>query len=301
MTAETLEEAIAIQNEVDYGLTSGIHSLDPDEIGTWLDTVEAGNLYVNRGITGAIVQRQPFGGWKKSVVGAGFKAGGPNYLAGLGYWTDAETVRDAGSSASPSRSASTGSSAVDALVAAVAPTLESSAHEWLTDAVASDAAAWSEEFGALRDRSGLACERNVFRYLPAEAHIRAEAGVAIVEIVRVTAAALRAGASVRLSAADALPVEVAAAIRKSGVAVAHEDAATAHPRLAALPRPRVRLLGAPAAVLDRAADGRPDIAVFDGPVTRAGRVELLPFVHEQSVSITAHRFGNPDGFAASVL
>ncbi len=301
MTAETLDEAIAIQNDIDYGLTSGIHSLDAEEVRTWLASVQAGNLYVNRGITGAIVQRQPFGGWKKSVVGAGFKAGGPNYLAGLGYWTDAETVRDAGGSASPSRSASAGSSAVDALVAAVAPTLESSAHEWLTDAVASDAAAWSEEFGALRDRSGLACERNVFRYLPAEAHIRAEAGVAIVEIVRVTAAALRAGASVRLSAADALPVEVAAAIRKSGVAVAHEDAATAHARLAALPRPRVRLLGAPAAVLDRAADGRPDIAVFDGPVTRAGRVELLPFLHEQSVSITAHRFGNPDGFAASVL
>ena len=46
--------------------------------------VEAGNLYVNRGITGAIVQRQPFGGWKRSSVGAGTKAGGPNYLIGLG-------------------------------------------------------------------------------------------------------------------------------------------------------------------------------------------------------------------------
>ena len=141
----------------------------------------------------------------------------------------------------------------------------------------------------------------MFRYLPAEAQIRAEAGAPIVEIVRVAAAALRAGASVRLSAGDALPAEVAAAIRKSGIAVAHEDASTAHARLAALPRPRVRLLGAPAAVLDQAADGRPDIAVFDGPVTRAGRIELLPFLHEQSVSITAHRFGNPDGFAASVL
>ena len=87
MTAETLEEAIAIQNQIDYGLTSGLHSLDAR--GTrhsgWT-TVQAGNLYVNRGITGAIVQRQPFGGWKKSAVGAGTKAGGPNYLVGLGEW-----------------------------------------------------------------------------------------------------------------------------------------------------------------------------------------------------------------------
>jgi RHH-type proline utilization regulon transcriptional repressor/proline dehydrogenase/delta 1-pyrroline-5-carboxylate dehydrogenase len=38
----------------------------------------------------------------------------------------------------------------------------------------------------------------------------------------------------------------------------------------------------------------PDVAIWSGPVTTSGRVELLPFLHEQSVSITAHRFGNPD-------
>ena len=62
MTAETLEEAVALQNEVEYGLTAGLHSLDPEDIGYWLEHVQAGNLYVNRHITGAIVQRQPFPG-----------------------------------------------------------------------------------------------------------------------------------------------------------------------------------------------------------------------------------------------
>ena len=76
-------------NEIDYGLTSGLHSLDRDELALWLDRIEAGNLYVNRGITGAIVRRQPFGGWKRSAIGAGTKAGGPNYLYGLGDWDDA--------------------------------------------------------------------------------------------------------------------------------------------------------------------------------------------------------------------
>src|SRR6476661_2639291 len=47
MTADTLEEAIEIVNEVDYGLTSGIHSLDRGEVAQWLDTIQAGNLYVN--------------------------------------------------------------------------------------------------------------------------------------------------------------------------------------------------------------------------------------------------------------
>ncbi len=89
MTADTLEEAIALQNAIDYGLTAGLHSLDADEIALWLDHVQAGNLYVNRGITGAIVRRQPFGGWKKSAVGAGTKAGGPNYLVGLSDWASA--------------------------------------------------------------------------------------------------------------------------------------------------------------------------------------------------------------------
>ena len=82
--ARTLDEALELQNAVDYGLTAGLHSLDAGEIAHWLDRVEAGNLYVNRGTTGAIVQRQPFGGWKRSVVGPGAKAGGPNYLLGLG-------------------------------------------------------------------------------------------------------------------------------------------------------------------------------------------------------------------------
>src|ERR1700739_2428787 len=86
MRAADLEEAIRWQNQPAYGLTAGLHALDPAEIARWRETVHAGNLYVNRGTTGAIVRRQPFGGWKRSVVGPGAKAGGPNYVASLGSW-----------------------------------------------------------------------------------------------------------------------------------------------------------------------------------------------------------------------
>jgi RHH-type proline utilization regulon transcriptional repressor/proline dehydrogenase/delta 1-pyrroline-5-carboxylate dehydrogenase len=93
MRAGDLDEAIALQNSPAYGLSGGIHTLDEREITRWLECVEVGNAYVNRHTTGAIVRRQPFGGWKRSAIGAGAKAGGPNYVASLGVWRPPE-VRD---------------------------------------------------------------------------------------------------------------------------------------------------------------------------------------------------------------
>jgi RHH-type proline utilization regulon transcriptional repressor/proline dehydrogenase/delta 1-pyrroline-5-carboxylate dehydrogenase len=90
--------------------------------------VDAGNLYVNRHITGAIVGRQPFGGWKRSVVGPGAKAGGPNYVASLGTWQATFEGEPA---------------AFGAAVARV----------------------WDNEL-APSDPSGLAAEANVLRYRP---------------------------------------------------------------------------------------------------------------------------------------
>ena len=81
-----LDEAIALANATPFGLTSGIQTLDDREIARWVDRLDAGTLYVNRPITGAIVGRQPFGGWKASSVGPGAKAGGPNYVLQLGRW-----------------------------------------------------------------------------------------------------------------------------------------------------------------------------------------------------------------------
>ncbi len=87
MRAEDLDEAIDLANDTPFGLTSGLQSLDDREVERWLERIEAGNLYVNRHITGAIVGRQPFGGWKGSSVGPGAKAGGPNYVLQLARWS----------------------------------------------------------------------------------------------------------------------------------------------------------------------------------------------------------------------
>lgn len=80
MKADNLDHAIQLVNQTGYGLTSGLESLDLREQKKWLKEIEAGNLYINRGTTGAITLRQPFGGVKKSALGAGIKAGSPNYV-----------------------------------------------------------------------------------------------------------------------------------------------------------------------------------------------------------------------------
>ena len=85
---DTLEEAVDLVNSLDYGLTSGLQSLDEQEQKYWKNHIKAGNLYINRGITGAVVNRQPFGGMKLSAFGPGLKAGGPNYCAQFMHITD---------------------------------------------------------------------------------------------------------------------------------------------------------------------------------------------------------------------
>ena len=289
MTAPTLEDAIAIVNEVDYGLTSGLHALDPAEIGTWLESIQAGNLYVNRGITGAIVERQPFGGWKKSAVGPGTKAGGPDYLLGLGTWTPREATATADVPAAAAR-----------LVAAARAELSAGEAGAVERTARSAAEALAEH--APRDVTGLAAERNVFRRLAygSPVLVRLAEGEPVGSLVQVVAAAAGVGGAVVVSSATSLPPQVAAATAAVADVVVEDDAAWSR-RVRAHGAGRVRLIGAPASDVTSVTDGRPDLAVYAGAVTESGRLELLPFVREQAVSITAHRFGTPDHLTDALL
>jgi len=76
--AKDFEEALKIANSTNYALTGGLYSRTPSHIDRVTTEFEVGNLYINRTITGSIVSRQPFGGFKLSGVGS--KAGGPDYL-----------------------------------------------------------------------------------------------------------------------------------------------------------------------------------------------------------------------------
>ncbi|HEY3736308.1 MAG TPA: proline dehydrogenase family protein [Jatrophihabitans sp.] len=291
ITAETLEEAIGIQNQVEYGLTAGLHSLDRDELATWLGEVQAGNIYINRGITGAIVRRQPFGGWKKSAVGAGTKAGGPNYLIGLSNWEPSEATASGPSSGF----GVLGRAVLDAAKAAGLTT------ESLERALRSDAEAWASEFGVAKDVSGLTAERDVLRYLPVPVEIRLTAMGYTESALRVAAAGARAGAAVTISTATALPEPMLNALEGFGQRVVVQSKEEWLAALTTRTAGRIRLVGAAGTEVYEAAGGRPDLAIYDHPVTEAGRIELLPFLHEQAVSITAHRFGTPSALSDGLL
>jgi RHH-type proline utilization regulon transcriptional repressor/proline dehydrogenase/delta 1-pyrroline-5-carboxylate dehydrogenase len=306
MHAPSLAAAIELQNAVDYGLTAGLYTQNPDDLRLWLEQIEAGNLYVNRGITGAIVQRQPFGGWKRSTVGAGAKAGGPNYLIGLGSWRPT-----ASGAPSPTLHLRGLDSRITAIIEAAQPVLDYDRFEWLRRAALSDAVEWNRDFGQVKDASRLKLERNLFRYRPVDVAVRAAAGADVQEVLRVVVAGIRSGSSFLLSSADGLPTEVRRAIGEAGVAVSVETDVEWLQRMtedAASPRPaRARLIGDPDAVrvlrdaLALATSGDPDLAVYANPVTTAGRIELLPFLREQAIAITAHRFGNPDPWSRDVI
>jgi RHH-type proline utilization regulon transcriptional repressor/proline dehydrogenase/delta 1-pyrroline-5-carboxylate dehydrogenase len=298
MTARTLAEAIDMVNAIDYGLTSGIHSLDADEVGLWLENIHAGNLYVNRGTTGAIVQRQPFGGWKKSAVGPGTKAGGPNYLMGLGSWTTSPTTE---TGVEPS------SHQVQELLSHLEKSSELSRDDvtWLQHSSRLDELAWNEEFGHARDVSELGVERNILRYSPVPVQIRLSEKGSVTEALRVVVAGLRSGSEMSISIPDTVSSELLTALRATGHPVTVESDQSWTTTLSnageTLTNARIRLIGAPASVVTAVTNGRPDVAVYDGDVVLAGRVELLPFVREQAVSITAHRFGTPNHLSDALI
>ncbi len=286
MRAKNLDEAIEFQNATDYGLTAGIHSLDADEVNQWIDQVEAGNLYVNRGITGAIVQRQSFGGWKRSAVGTTAKAGGPNYLTHLGSWEPKplRPVAHPGPLSEPTQM----------LLGVAAGLLSAVELDWLHAAAGSDQNAWQREFGIEKDVSGLDVERNVFRYVATPVTVRFGANGRLVELVRVLIAADRVGATVLVSSAVPLPTELAADVRVES----HEE------WLAEITRvqpERIRLISSDPRSLAEAINGNPDVAIYSNPVTPSGRLEALPFLREQTISITTHRFGNHDTAFEAVL
>ena len=81
MVASNVAQALELIHQTPYGLTSGVQSLDPNECAVFGDSIDAGNVYINQGVTGAVVGRQPFGGRNASGFGPGAKAGGPNYVA----------------------------------------------------------------------------------------------------------------------------------------------------------------------------------------------------------------------------
>ena len=265
MGFDSLDEAIAIVNETGFGLTSAIHSLDEREVEQWKAGIHAGNLYVNRGTTGAIVLRQPFGGMGKSCFGPGMKAGGPNYVAQLMKFDDAEVGR-----------------------------IESARESY--------ARWWKDEFPREHDHFRLVGQDNARRRLPFEiVRVRVSERDSEFEVVARVLAARTTGARVVVSGRTGTDVTNATQwMEKTGLAgdvefVNESDEALASRiyKTESHHTERIRF-GAPDGVpaVVRAAAAQAGVYLADEPVLAEGRIELLWYLREQSVSHDYHRYGN---------
>ncbi len=293
MRAENLDEAIALANAQPFGLTSGIQTLDDREVARWVDAIDAGNLYVNRPITGAIVGRQPFGGWKASSVGPGAKAGGPNYVLQLARWRQV-SLPVAGDELLPSAMAAV----LDRCSALLS---DVHARALVHASAAGYARAWREHFSREHDPSGILGERNAFRYRPCRRVIargttaRPEAAAALCQIIL---AACAVGTPLTVSRSpDSEPWAWLAEC--DGVELVVETEAgfverLAHPEDAE----RVRVWEA-ISTAARAAANRTGVAVVDAPVLANGRLELRWYLREQTFSRVLHRYGSVTGPAAT--
>lgn len=272
----SLEQAIRIQNDSDFGLTGGIHSLDAREIAIWRDQVEVGNAYINRSITGAIVQRQPFGGWKNSCFGPGAKAGGPNYVSLLGSWTQEKAPSSA---AQPSKS-------VQRLLGLLSQHAAENKDAFAT-AAASYAYWWKREFSIEHDPSQLHGEHNHFRYRPHQRILFRAAGMGDLEVGYVVLAAATCGVALDISVEETTPL-----LRALGYPVIEESETAFIKRLqeCASHYGSLRTCN-PGSELLRAANDAAIQVIHSCPLAN-GRLELLGYVREQAVSETTHRYGN---------
>ncbi len=285
MRANNLEHAVQLANGTPYGLTAGLHSLDEREHKYWMERIQAGNCYINRGITGAIVQRQPFGGCKKSNFGPGAKAGGPNYLMQL---MRAEQI------------------ALPTDLEALAPDLQmlNSYFEKRNDnsknlslwksSVGSYAFYWKHYFQKNHDPSCLLGQDNLFHYTPyAQQTLRIQEQDQRIDVFRAIAAAATCGSALEISCS---PEKIKNWVdgdwrtKFPKITFQAESEKQFCERVSKGKILRIRTLSEPTnAATNVAAEA--GVTLIHAPVFANGRLELLHYLREVCFSIDYHRYG----------
>lgn len=290
MCAEDLEDAIEIVNATGYGLTSGLESLDEREKNIFKEKLQAGNLYLNRMTTGAIVLRQPFGGMGKSAIGSGKKAGGFNYVSQfmeIGFENKELKERK-------------DHRYIQRLKAILKEELQYK--DVLQDAIktAENFAYWlDKEFFAEHDYANIRGESNSIRYLNVKKiALVIQEEDSLYEIICTIAAAKMSGSTLHIS----LPAKISslkllwlmgkmALLLESCDSFNNESMEEMKNSLKSCDR--IRYLGKKniqTEIYESAAQDAVHIA--REPFVAHGRVELMHFFMEQSISDSYHRYGN---------
>ncbi len=282
MRANTLSHAIDIANATPYGLTSGLQSLDEREQSFWMGKIEAGNCYINRTTTGAIVRRQPFGGTKSSSFGAGAKAGGPNYLSQFATATQVSLPQD--------------KHPISEEVNSLTPILKKlplSAEElgiWF-DSI-TNYAVWAKRFEKDHDSSKVVGQDNLFRYHPHKRMcLHIQNADKPLDVLRSIAAAMSCKSPLQISWNKENPLPKQLLQFKRRFHFIQESEIQFCERVKRGEIKRVRLLSPPSKELILAAS-QSACYLNAHPVLANGRFELLHYLREIAISIDYHRYGN---------
>ncbi|MES2198782.1 MAG: proline dehydrogenase family protein [Chlamydiota bacterium] len=290
MRANNLDHAIELANGTIYGLTSGIHSLDTREIKRWMSKIEAGNLYINRSITGAIVQRQPFGGCKASGFGFGVKAGGPSYLYQfVNFFQKSLPVQRL----SPPLEV--------ACLIELCEEVSFSAEElgvWYASICSYSF--WMQHFHGRYDLDkpeGLSDlvigQDNMLYYVPRKNLVfRIQKEDSLIDIFRVLAAAILAKVSLEVSWSDS-PIDFSINRKEAfpNFTFTQENEGSFLQRMEKGSFERVRLLSSPSEELRKISVEMGCFLDIGAPLAN-GRWELLHYIREVSISYDYHRYGN---------
>ncbi len=275
---DNLDHGIDIMNKSAYGLTSGLQSLDEREQLKWKNNLEAGNLYINRGITGAIVNRQPFGGMKRSAFGPGLKAGGRNYVSSLVEIVEKEPIYSVSTNNKQFKS--------------YAEKLNSHENARFQTAVESYKLNWENEFSLELDINNLMGERNTFRYLALKSMaLRVQATDNLCDISMILVAANIAGTPITVSInEDDFKLEILKnhATKEYSLKIQSEteflNEMNIYERIRTCTDKLSNEFYLEAAKLGKyVATAKPTIE---------GRLELLHYLKEQSIAFEYHRYGS---------
>lgn len=285
MRADNLDHAIEIANDTAYGLTSGLQSLDEREQKKWIEKIQAGNCYINRSITGAIVRRQPFGGTKNSSFGPGAKAGGPNYVMQFAHPIQKAIPKE-------KHSLNEQVNHLTALLQKI-PLDKEELGIWY--ASISSYAYWAKHFAEDHDPSQLVGQDNILRYQPhKQIALRIQENDAPLDVLRVLAAAMSCHAKLEISLSPHHPLHFIVdylRAQKMDYPCVEESAETFNKRVENAAYKRIRLVSLASEGLKKAA-AQAGCYLIQTPVLINGRFELLHFLREISLSIDYHRYGN---------
>lgn len=291
-SAHSLSDAVRIQNQLGAGTLAALYSNDSAEMLPWIDSVRAATLFINQRTLRPRVERCPAGSWGSGVLNSQTLSGGPNQLVPLGSWrirpgTQSATLHLRGLEP-----------AIQQLIEAAQHLIGYESYDRVRRAALADELSWRTEYGIARDVSGLGVEHNLLRYLPVPTVIRLTDDGAIDELLRVLIAGILVNAPLAVSTGSGLPPDLHALLTARGIDVHVESdnywlerIAVRGARVGQLPAGRIRLIGGDPARVAEWLGSLGGVSIWADPVTMAGPVELLSFLREQAISISAHRYG----------